>query len=51
MKACALALGRYPRMNASYEDDGIVIHPNINIGMAVAVEDGLIVPVIRNASA
>ncbi len=47
VKACALALGRYPRINASYEDDGITIHPNINIGVAVAVEDGLIVPVIK----
>ncbi|MGH7924144.1 MAG: dihydrolipoamide acetyltransferase family protein [Candidatus Binatus sp.] len=47
VKACALALGRYPRINASYVDDGIVIHPNINIGVAVAVEDGLILPVIR----
>ncbi|HXN13087.1 MAG TPA: dihydrolipoamide acetyltransferase family protein [Candidatus Acidoferrales bacterium] len=47
VKACALALGRYPRINASYEDEGIVIHPNINIGVAVAVEEGLILPVIR----
>jgi pyruvate dehydrogenase E2 component (dihydrolipoamide acetyltransferase) len=47
VKACALALGRYPRINASYEDDGINIFPEINIGMAVAVEDGLIVPVIK----
>ena len=47
VKACALALGRYPRINASYEDEGIVIHPNVNIGVAVAVEDGLILPVIR----
>jgi len=47
VKATALALSRYTRMNASYEDDGIVIYPHINIGMAVAVEDGLIVPVIH----
>jgi len=47
IKATALALGRYTRMNASYENDGIVIYPNVNIGMAVAVEDGLIVPVIH----
>jgi pyruvate dehydrogenase E2 component (dihydrolipoamide acetyltransferase) len=47
IKACTMALGRYPRMNASFENDGIRIHPSINIGMAVAVEDGLIVPVIR----
>src|SRR5271168_4691527 len=47
VKACALALGRYPRINASFEDEGIVIHPNINIGVAVAVEEGLILPVIH----
>jgi pyruvate dehydrogenase E2 component (dihydrolipoamide acetyltransferase) len=47
IKATALALGRYTRMNASYENDGVVIYPNVNIGMAVAVEDGLIVPVIH----
>ena len=48
VKACALALGRYPRINASYVEEGIVIHPNINIGVAVAVEDGLILPVTHN---
>lgn len=48
IKATALALARYTRMNASYQDEGIMIYPNINIGMAVAVEDGLIVPVIHN---
>jgi len=47
IKACTLALGRYPHMNSIFENDGIRIHPSINIGMAVAVEDGLIVPVIR----
>jgi len=47
VKACALALARYPRINASFKDDGITIHPTINIGVAVAVEDGLIVPVIH----
>jgi pyruvate dehydrogenase E2 component (dihydrolipoyllysine-residue acetyltransferase) len=47
VKACARALARYTRMNASYQNEGIVIHPHINIGMAVAVEDGLIVPVIK----
>ncbi len=48
VKGTALALGRYPRMNSSYENDGITIRPQINIGVAVAVEDGLIVPVIRD---
>jgi pyruvate dehydrogenase E2 component (dihydrolipoamide acetyltransferase) len=47
IKGCTLALGRYPRMNASFENEGIRIHPSINIGMAVAVEDGLILPVIK----
>src|SRR6202041_880005 len=47
VKACALALGRYPRIHASYEDEGIVIHPNVNIGVAVEPGDGLILPVIR----
>jgi pyruvate dehydrogenase E2 component (dihydrolipoamide acetyltransferase) len=47
IKATALALARYTRMNASFQDDGVVIYPSINIGMAVAVEDGLIVPVIH----
>ena len=47
VKATALALSRYTRMNASFQDDAVVIYPNINIGMAVAVEDGLIVPVIH----
>jgi pyruvate dehydrogenase E2 component (dihydrolipoamide acetyltransferase) len=48
VKATTLALSRYTRMNASYEEDGVVIFPHINIGMAVAVEDGLIVPVIHD---
>jgi pyruvate dehydrogenase E2 component (dihydrolipoamide acetyltransferase) len=47
VKAVALTLARFPRMNASFLDDGIVIHPNINIGVAVAVEDGLILPIIK----
>ena len=48
IKATTLALSRYTRMNASFENDGVIIFPNINIGMAVAVEDGLIVPVIHD---
>ncbi len=47
VKATALALGRFPRMNASFENDGIVIHPHVNVGVAVAIEDGLLLPVIR----
>ncbi|MGH7907082.1 MAG: 2-oxo acid dehydrogenase subunit E2, partial [Candidatus Binataceae bacterium] len=47
IKATSLALVRFTRMNATYENDGISIYPHINIGVAVAVQDGLIVPVIR----
>ncbi len=47
VKACALALLRYPRLNASYENGGLNIYPDVNIGIAVAIEDGLVVPVLR----
>jgi pyruvate dehydrogenase E2 component (dihydrolipoamide acetyltransferase) len=47
IKATALALSRYTRMNASFEANGVIIYPHINIAMAVAVEDGLMVPVIH----
>lgn len=47
LKATALALTRHPRLNASYRDDAIELKGEVNLGMAVAVEDGLIVPVLR----
>lgn len=43
------ALRRHPRLNASWQDGAIVHHDEINIGLAVAVEDGLVVPVIHQA--
>ena len=49
LRACALALRRHPRVNSSFEDDALVIHADVNLGMAVAVDDGLIVPVLRRA--
>ncbi len=48
-KAVALALRKHPGVNASYETDAIVTHPEINVGIAVAMEGGLMVPVLRNA--
>ena len=48
-KAVALALRRHPGVNASFEPDAIVRHGEINIGIAVALEAGLIVPVLRDA--
>jgi pyruvate dehydrogenase E2 component (dihydrolipoamide acetyltransferase) len=48
-KAVGLALRRHPGVNASYEPDAIVRHGEVNVGIAVALEAGLIVPVLRNA--
>jgi pyruvate dehydrogenase E2 component (dihydrolipoamide acetyltransferase) len=48
-KAVALALRRHPGVNASFEPDAIVRHGAVNIGIAVALEGGLIVPVVRDA--
>ena len=49
VRAAAEALRAYPLANASLESNNIVYHNEINIGIAVALEGGLIVPVIRNA--
>jgi 2-oxoglutarate dehydrogenase E2 component (dihydrolipoamide succinyltransferase) len=43
------ALQRHPRLNASIRGDEVVYHEDVNLGIAVALEDGLIVPVIRQA--
>ena len=48
LKATALALKRVPECNASWTDEGIVRFARVDIGMAVAVEDGLLTPVVRN---
>lgn len=49
IKACALALREFPEVNAFYTDGKLLMHEDINIGVAVAVEGGLVVPVVRNA--
>jgi pyruvate dehydrogenase E2 component (dihydrolipoamide acetyltransferase) len=49
IKACATALRKHPAINSSWFGDKITFHRDINIGVAVAVEDGLLVPVIHNA--
>jgi len=49
IKAAALACKRVPAANASYTADGILIHHNADIAVAVAIEGGLITPVIRKA--
>jgi len=48
VKACAMALRKHPAINSTWYDDKIVQHADINIGVAVAVEDGLLVPVVKN---
>jgi pyruvate dehydrogenase E2 component (dihydrolipoyllysine-residue acetyltransferase) len=48
-KAVALALRAHPGVNASYETDAIVRHGEVNIGIAVALPEGLIVPVLHRA--
>jgi pyruvate dehydrogenase E2 component (dihydrolipoamide acetyltransferase) len=49
VKLTAAALRQHPRLNASWLKDTIVLNGEINIGLAVAVDDGLVVPVIHNA--
>ncbi|MBK7427757.1 MAG: pyruvate dehydrogenase complex dihydrolipoamide acetyltransferase [Saprospiraceae bacterium] len=49
VKACAAALRKHPAVNSSWLGDKISYHQHIHIGVAVGVEDGLLVPVIRNA--
>jgi pyruvate dehydrogenase E2 component (dihydrolipoamide acetyltransferase) len=49
VKVTAAALRQHSRLNASWLQDTIVLNHEINIGLAVAVEDGLVVPVIHNA--
>jgi len=49
VKACALALREYPRANGSYKDGRFELHGRINVGVAVAAQDALIVPTIFDA--
>ena len=49
VRLTAVALRKYPRLNASWQNDNIILNADINIGLAVAVEDGLVVPVMHRA--
>jgi len=49
VKSCAVALRQHPAINSSWLGDKIRINKEINVGVAVAVPDGLLVPVIRHA--
>lgn len=47
IKACAMALKKHPKVNSQWSDEAITINHHVHIGVAVAVEDGLVVPVVR----
>jgi pyruvate dehydrogenase E2 component (dihydrolipoamide acetyltransferase) len=49
VKACALALRGHERANGSYLDGGFELHERVNVGVAVAAEGALVVPVVRDA--
>ena len=50
VKLVAAAIAQHPRVNVSWKDGAIVQHPDVNIGLAVAIDDGLVVPVIHRAN-
>ena len=51
VRAAALALAIHPEVNASFQGDAIRVHHRVHIGIAVALEEGLITPVLRDAAA
>jgi pyruvate dehydrogenase E2 component (dihydrolipoamide acetyltransferase) len=51
VKACALALRDHPRANGSYRDGSLALHSRVNIGVAVAGQDALVVPTVFDADA
>jgi pyruvate dehydrogenase E2 component (dihydrolipoamide acetyltransferase) len=46
LKAVALSIEKHPKWNMSYTDEKLVAHPNINVGVAIALDQGLMVPAI-----
>ena len=49
LRAVALTLPRFPALNASYSEDGLRLHAHVNLGLAMAVESGLLTPVLQEA--
>ncbi|MBC7643134.1 MAG: 2-oxo acid dehydrogenase subunit E2 [Flavobacterium sp.] len=47
IKACAMALKKHPKVNSQWTEEATIINHHVNIGVAVAVEDGLVVPVLK----
>jgi pyruvate dehydrogenase E2 component (dihydrolipoamide acetyltransferase) len=50
MKACALALEKFPEINSSIKDGSFLRHTQVNVGFAVDVPNGLVVPVVRDTN-
>jgi pyruvate dehydrogenase E2 component (dihydrolipoamide acetyltransferase) len=50
VKACAMALQKHPQVNTSWTDNNTIFHSHINVGVAVAVDDGLLVPVVKHTN-
>jgi len=48
LKAVGLALRRVPEMNASLDDEAVVLHDTVHVGLATATDQGLVVPVVRD---
>ncbi|MGY0408008.1 MAG: 2-oxo acid dehydrogenase subunit E2 [Polaribacter sp.] len=50
VKACAMALQKHPQVNTSWTDNNTLFHGHIHIGVAVAVDEGLVVPVVKHTN-
>ena len=50
VKACAMALQKHPQVNTSWTDNNTLYHSHINVGVAVAVDEGLVVPVLKHTN-
>ena len=50
IKACVEALKKYPKFNAYFQDEGVRMNDKINVGVAIALEEGLVVPAIMDCA-
>ena len=50
VKACAMALQKHPQVNTSWTDNNTLYHSHIHVGVAVAVDEGLVVPVLKHTN-
>jgi pyruvate dehydrogenase E2 component (dihydrolipoamide acetyltransferase) len=49
VKAVAQAMKKFPNLNSTFEDDHLILHPDVNVGIVLAIEPGIIVPAIMQA--